>query len=198
MNLFCKKEQVGKTIILIVLFTIFYFASYAQSKEDTQTWLNYYLNEYSESKKIRIPPIGFSINQSYFFQEGRLVHWKQVVTTDVVTHKDSISEENFYYIDLSQLKKVEITIDTSASYDFLYSMMITLHFDESNFNENNRAIMMKDKDGKPKDKRGQFHFTHDLIFEDENVLKEEVLFRIKKAIEHLAILDGAHLIKDVF
>lgn len=185
-----------KKTLLVISLCINVILSFSQTKKETIDWLTFYLEKYNTKKVWNYTDGRSGLDQSFYFTPYSLANWQKFTHYDKFGLHDSVESEKTASLDLSQLINVAVNIDTSNEY--ATPVIIQLSFKE-NWNRNGKAVIIYDDLKKQNaNKASQFQFGYGLEFYDTDILKDDMANRIKKALEHLATLEGAHLIKEVF
>jgi hypothetical protein len=159
----------------------FISTSFGQTKSDTEKWIEFYLDKFSHHPYL-------DISDSYFFQDGYLVHTDNGTTQSMTNYKE-------HHLNLAKVQKVDLSIDyNTAETRYIFPCLtITLYF---NYSDSCEYVL----DGATKATIHGFSYTgfHSMYFYDVDVLRDNIPQRLKKAIEYLVSLEGTSLVKDIF
>lgn len=157
----------------------------AQTKKETEDWLNFYLNKF----------IGVSNNivKGQAYADSYSFYGDSLVVSQYNTFGDSASWK-LVYINLRKVIKIEIATDTTISPSaHLPCFRIWLYFNVENPPP---VTMVESANGRHV--RTSWSNPHELDFADWDVLENNMPQRIQKAITHLVDLDGGKIVKEVF
>lgn len=175
--------------LLMGILSLYVFSAHAQTKKETEDWLIFYLNKF----KLRGPNIvdGHDFLDSYSFMD------KSLIQTRFFKEETKGVWKNIY-IDLSKVIKIEDVTDTT--YDSFLKrrpcLKICLYFKRGT--SEIMPIQIKEDPILTNIYNFNYRDPFELDFVDLNILNNNIPQRLKKALEHLAALNGATIIKDVF
>ena len=171
---------------LLLIAISFSFTSYGQSKKDTEDWIVYYLNKYFSDCTY----MGVRERSNCYFLNGKLIkyssQYSNLADTPFVCTTKSI--------DLSRAYKISFNSDSVKSFNIGFYGLLQIDFDMNYMKPT--IITVNNKTGQS-DTVG-IPIGISFMTTDQEVIKESILPRLKKAFEHLATLNGAKLLKESF
>lgn len=181
--------------------------SFGQTKKETTAWLDHYLNKSIVGFREQfVPGSGLQSirtlprqHQNIFFDSSFLVYCIRINSQDSKTYKDTLVKRQWDYIDLSKVKKIEIVYDTTEQYNKY--LRLRFYFNEWEFFSYKGLSVTRydvaDFDNKKIVPTGYYTiYNMDLVVSD--MTEENLIERITKAINHLCIVNGAKMLKEVF
>ncbi len=175
----------------------------AQTKEDTEKWINYYLDKYFTSNYAeKNPPVAnstiFYTGGNYYFEGNKLVHFisttQRIYSKSKWDHTDSAGwRRTEQIIDLSKVKK--ITYRSIKDSILGFSSMLIFDFTSSDVSTPSvKTINLNTH----KDETFGYLANTSLYCYDEDILTDNILPRLVEALEHIVALNGGKIIKEVF
>jgi hypothetical protein len=200
-------------ICLFVLLCAVSFKANAQTKKETENWLIYYLNkyystDYDDNMRLKIKENGKRYGMTYKYRTYQYVFDENYFYVSAYTYEfDSLSIAHVIdleteRIDLRRVIKMEYEKDVTNEPDYQYTL-IRFVFDDTRFDRNGNAlnppiIVTNDISKKDITNYRSAPVTHLIQSRQPESIKSNMEKRIAKAFEHLAVINNAPIIKEVF
>ena len=187
--------------LLTLLLLIPFVYAEGQTKKETEDWLLFNLNKYIGDNFDNTSQVGGDYTYyaySYEISGNKLIYTESNHrVTKLTKPPGTITSQTKTTINLSKIVKVSQENNANEGLPFKF-LKIYFNFEEYPDTEN-PGVKQYDELNQ-KDLTGKTYYTlfTSLFSVNPNALKENMPSRFIKALEHLAELNGAKLIKDVF
>lgn len=181
------------TIKWLIFLLLLPFLSYGQTKKETEEWLDYYLNKYFSNYTLGAPTsMGMRYSGSYFFKDGLLYHHYDTYTkkNQYSFTQDSLLWSQTDIIHFNRVHKIHFENNTDELLGFRVSVTMDFYITSD--------TTVEAYNGEGKSMNALNGNVYVFVSTDDAVLKDNLLDRIKKALEHYSALSGAKLLKEVF
>ncbi len=215
-NILDSRFNMSRQFILHVTKTLFVLIALcagvtikAQTKEETQVWLSYYLDRYFGStynqldRNRAVKGYGFNTNRKYnyttyfySFNESYLKINEEYREMDS-TGFSVIQDKRTIQINLKRIIMVEPVVDT-LEHKFIG---VEIKFSSPEFEENKvkeKSIIMYDSSGNKLSEPTSYAWNFHIRSENKESVLSRIEIKLANAIIHLAELNGAKVVKNLF
>ena len=200
-----------KNILTAFVFLIFSksFHSFSQTKQESEEWLKYNLEKYygdnvnDANKVFNLKSNGKFYRKSYQYDfNGTFLMVAEINYIDYSSGPGEITDRIQYMIDLKKLKSIEIhkLIGYSgySRIELIFNRPTTLP-NSSDYRKYAVTSFDLNENQKRLDLQNSYRTNHYIESVKDETINSEIDTKIAKALEHLAIINGAKIIKkDLF
>lgn len=200
-------------IFFIVVFAIFPVIANSQTKKETEDWVQYYLSKYFFTTYNHEAMIKITDNYKIYHHPYSYWTYKYTLESPYLLMTTSsyeldslrignLKEMQTTRIDLQKVIKIEYEINNTNEPKYQY-LLIRFVFEDGSFDKDgncvNQAVTISDDIAKRDitDRKSSYR-TFIIQSNQEETIKSKIEKRMVKALEHLAKLYGAPIVKDIF
>jgi hypothetical protein len=182
-----------------ILLSLSSFCAPAQSKKETEDWLNYYLDKYFSAREEWVQRGADIIIErsggNYLFDKNNMIRYVSSYTRNKTKNtEDSLTDRRLETINLTKVKKITYSsLKDSVNNTFLCSLTFDFFVDDFTV----KPVKIYD-DLHKKDETEGYRGNYTIYSDDQELMRDNLLPRMIKAFEHLIILNNGKPITEVF
>ncbi len=186
-----------KKFIVIILFLVSVISK-AQTKKECEDWIQYNMDKYFSYDRI---PKGNDLDKrwaaySYWFEGNYLCVKETPQGSDTAYRNYKVNK-----LDLSMVIKCEVDSSRNPNTNEVNRIIVSLVFEESTISGGKierHPIINFDRNDKETTDPNLYQRHYSFMTYNYDTVESKIAYRLKKALETLATICGAKVIKDVF